>query len=76
MTTLPFPVFTRMCEPYVRLDYVLTEDGRVKRELYEPVRDDTVVMVDIGLRSLTGLSLVEWTGQAPNPRVTPSLNQG
>lgn len=50
MTTLPFPVFTRMCEPYVRLDYVLTEDGRVKRELYEPVRDDTVVMVDIGLR--------------------------
>ena len=50
MTTLPFPVFTRMCEPYVRLDYVLTEDGRVKRELYESVRDDTVVMVDIGLR--------------------------
>jgi len=50
VTTLPFPVFTRMCEPYVRLDYVLTEDGRVKRELYEPVRDDTVVMVDIGLR--------------------------
>jgi len=50
VTTLPFPVFTRMCEPYVRLDYVLTEDGCVKRELYEPVRDDTVVMVDIGLR--------------------------
>ena len=50
MTTLPFPIFTRLCEPYIRLDYVLTEDGHVKRELYEPVRDDTVVMIDIGLK--------------------------
>ena len=57
VTTLLFPIFTRLCEPYIRLSYVLTGDGHVNRELYEPVRNDTVVMIDIGLRmaSLSGV---------------------
>jgi len=56
---LPFPVFTRLCEPFIRLDYVVTRDGHVKRELYEPARDDTVVMIDTGLRTarLSGVTV-------------------
>jgi hypothetical protein len=47
---LPFPVFTRICEPFVRLGYEV-KDGHVKRDMYEPTRNDTVVMIDIGLRT-------------------------
>jgi hypothetical protein len=47
---LPFPVFTRICEPFVRLGYEV-KNGHVKRDMYEPTRNDTVVMIDIGLRT-------------------------
>ena len=38
---LPFPVFTRLCPPYIKVRYA-------DREFYEP--DSSAVMVDIGLR--------------------------
>ena len=46
---LPFPVFTRLCEPYIKLSYVVTGGG-VNREIYDPIRNDTVIMIDVGLR--------------------------
>jgi len=42
MVQLKFAVFTRLCEPYVRLSY---------GENYEPDKGDTVVMVDVGLKT-------------------------
>jgi hypothetical protein len=46
---LPFPIFSIHCEPFVRLNYEV-EDGYVRRDLYEPTRNDVIIMIDIGMR--------------------------